>query len=97
MQEREFIPKIGMNKKAFWAEVTKRAKDHQGDNILIYMGLMLEQARAKHVPVRNTDIMNYGKELPLIQRRDRLVRPNKSVRTICWASSFSPHHFIRSA
>ncbi len=65
MHEREFIPNIGMNKKAFWNEVKSRAKIHEGDNILIYMGLMLEKARAAHVPVRKNDFVNYGKKLQL--------------------------------
>ena len=43
MQERDFIPKIGMKKKAFWNEVRDRCKQHQADNILIYMALMLEK------------------------------------------------------
>lgn len=67
MQEREFIPNIGMNKSSFWAEVKQRAKQHQGDNILIYMGLMLEKARAAHVPVRKKDIVTYGKKLQLFK------------------------------
>ena len=65
MQEREFIPNIGMNKKSFWAEVKARAKEHEGDNILIYMGLMLEKARAAHVPVQKKNFIKYGKELQL--------------------------------
>lgn len=67
MQERDFIPKIGMNKKAFWNEVKRRAKLHEGDNILIYMWLMLERARAEHVTVRKKDFANYGKALELFK------------------------------
>jgi hypothetical protein len=52
MQEREFIPKIGMNKKSFWDVVKRRAKQHEADNILMYMGLMLEKAQAAEVEVR---------------------------------------------
>jgi phosphoserine phosphatase len=67
MQEREFIPNIGMNKKSFWNEVKNRAKKHEGDNILIYMGLMLEKARAAHLPVRKADFETYGKKLDLFK------------------------------
>jgi phosphoserine phosphatase len=67
MQERQFIPNIGMNKRSFWDEVTSRAKLHEGDNILIYMGLMLEKARAAHVSVRKKDFENYGKKLDLFK------------------------------
>jgi hypothetical protein len=67
MQEREFIPKIGMNKKSFWTEVKERARKHEGDEILIYMGLMLEKAKAAHVEVRKKDFRSYGKSLVLFK------------------------------
>jgi len=44
MQERDFIPAIGMNKRAFWTKVKALAKKHEGDEILMYMRLMLEPA-----------------------------------------------------
>jgi len=63
MQERDFIPAIGMNKKKFWDEVRKESKDHQADNILIYMKLMLKKAQEQSVPVREKDFKNYGKDI----------------------------------
>jgi hypothetical protein len=65
MQERDFIPKIGMTKKSFWNEVRTGCKQHDADNILIYMALMLERARIAHVQVRRHDFVNYGKSLKL--------------------------------
>lgn len=65
MQEREFIPKIGMNKKSFWDVVKRRAKQHEADNILMYMGLMLEKAQAAEVEVRKKNFSDYGKHLQL--------------------------------
>lgn len=65
MQEREFIPSIGMNKASFWAEVRERAKKHEGDNILMYMGLMLEKAQAAQVQVRKENFIDYGRHLKL--------------------------------
>jgi hypothetical protein len=70
MQERDFIPSIGMNSKSFWAEVKRRAKQHQGDEILIYMGLMLEKANAAEVQVRRQDFSKYGKTLELFDGVD---------------------------
>jgi phosphoserine phosphatase len=67
MQDREFIPSIGMTTRSFWNEVKARCQRHEADNILIYMGLMLEKARAAHVPVRRSDIVNYGKSLNLFK------------------------------
>ncbi len=70
MQEREFIPKIGMTKKSFWNEVRNRCKQHGADNILVYMALMLEKAKAAHVQVRRRDFVNYGKSLKLFKGAD---------------------------
>jgi phosphoserine phosphatase len=65
MQERDFIPSIGMTKKSFWAEVKQRCEQHQADNILVYMGLMLERARAAKVQVMRRNFVDYGKSLKL--------------------------------
>lgn len=65
MQERDFIPAVGMTTRAFWREVNERCKKHEADNILIYMGLMLEKANAHSVPVRREDFGDYGKKLQL--------------------------------
>ena len=52
MQERQFIPDIGMTNKEFWTEVNLLAQENQADLILMYMYVMLEKARAARVPVR---------------------------------------------
>lgn len=54
-----------MTTKSFWDEVRTLSKKHEADNILIYMGLMLEKARAAEVPVRRKDFVDYGKKLKL--------------------------------
>ena len=63
MQERDFIPALGMTKKLFWKEVTTESKRHKADNILIYMQLMLKKANAASVTVRKKDFKDYGKGL----------------------------------
>lgn len=86
MQERDFIPAIGMTKTEFWDEVGKRSKDHNADNILIYMGLMLERARAAKVTVRKEDFEKYGKGLKFFEgilpyddlsQQDAVKKPQK--------------------
>jgi hypothetical protein len=67
MQERDFIPAIGMNKKSFWRDVSKESEKHKADNILIYMGLMLMKAEAAEVPVRKKDFKDYGKKLTFFE------------------------------
>ena len=52
MQERQFIPNIGMTPTEFWNEVNDLAGDNEADLILMYMYVMLEKARAARVSVR---------------------------------------------
>lgn len=65
MQERDFIPAIGMKKGSFWKEVKALARQHEGDEILMYMRVMLEKADAARVEVRRQNFMDYGKKLQL--------------------------------
>ena len=57
MQERQFIPDIGMTAEAFWGEVDSLSQKNQADRILMYMHLMLEKARGK-VSVRREHFRN---------------------------------------
>ena len=45
LQETSFIPEIGMETEEFWNEVKTRTKEHDADEILVYMHLMLEKAK----------------------------------------------------
>ncbi len=67
MQERDFIPAIGMNKKAFWNEVVRESRKHDADGILTYMRLMLEKADHAGVPVRKKDFEAFGKSLDFFE------------------------------
>jgi phosphoserine phosphatase len=70
MQEHQFIPDIGMTTAAFWAEVKTTAATHQADEILVYMSVMLEKAKASHVPVRRQDFQQRGKTISLFDGVD---------------------------
>ncbi len=65
LQETSFIPNIGMTKEEFWHEVKSRTKAYNADEILVYMHLMLEKARAKNIEVTVEDLRLHGKEAPL--------------------------------
>ncbi len=67
MQEYDFVPAIGMTKKAFWTEVGELAKEHNADSILMYMMHMLDKAQAAHVPVRKADFVNFGRSVTLFE------------------------------
>ena len=45
MQEVTFIPSVGMGIGDFWAEADRLTREADGDNILMYMQLMLARAR----------------------------------------------------
>jgi len=83
MQERDFIPSIQMTTSSFWKEVKDRCQQHSADNILVYMGLMLEKARAARVSVKKEDFSNYGQQLSffngVIEWFDRINRYGKET------------------
>src|SRR5690606_30815328 len=65
MQEHQFLPDIGMKPKDFWAEVKRLTKEHQADEVLVYMNLMLRKAAG--VPVRRDDFKARGKAIQLFE------------------------------
>ena len=67
MQEHRFLPDIGMKARGFWKEVKRLTKEHQADEILVYMNLMLRKAAAVSVPVRREDFKKRGKAIELFE------------------------------
>lgn len=67
MQEHQFLPDIGMKPAAFWSEVKHLTKEHQADEVLVYMNLMLRKAAAANVPVRRDDFKARGNAIQLFQ------------------------------
>ena len=65
LQETSFIPNIGMTKEEFWTEVKARTREHDADEILVYMHLMLDKAREQGVEVTVEDLRRHGEEAPL--------------------------------
>ena len=45
MQEHQFLPNIGVKSDEFWAETKNVAQQHQADEVLTYMHLMLKKSR----------------------------------------------------
>lgn len=94
MQEFDFVPKLGLKPGAFWKEVGELAKSVDGDNILVYMGLMLQKAAASHVPVHKSDFSDFGKTVPLFDGVvDWFDRINKYGRDL----DVKVEHFILSS
>lgn len=65
MQEYDFIPRLKMASSDFWGEVDTYAREHDADQILAYMGLMLKKAKQHEVPVRKEDFKAFGGSIEL--------------------------------
>ncbi len=68
MQEYDYIPQLNMTSGKFWNEVRKRAKEQSADQILAYMELMVEKAKAdpsKGIEITRHAFEEYGKNVKL--------------------------------
>jgi len=65
MQEHSFLPRLGIEPADFWSASNRLAQEQQGDPILTYMHLMLQEARHKRQPVRREDWVAHGRGIAL--------------------------------
>jgi hypothetical protein len=65
MQEYAFLPKIGADPAAFWAESNAFAKRTQADPLITYMHLMYQKAKAKGVRIDRRDLVEQGRHVEL--------------------------------
>jgi phosphoserine phosphatase len=65
MQEYTFLPKIGEDPKAFWAESNRLAKEHEADSLITYMHLMYKKAKAAGVRIDREDLVALGRDVEL--------------------------------
>lgn len=65
MQEYDFVPKLGIKPAKFWSDAKRMAKEHQADEILTYMRLMIEKAQTSQIPVRKNDFVEVGANIGL--------------------------------
>ena len=95
MQEYDFFPQLGMTPKQFWAAAKKRAQEHEADEILSYMTLMLESCTpSSGVRVTKEAFAEYGKKVELFDGvKEWFPRINQFARE----QGLVPHHFIISS
>lgn len=74
-----------MSKEEFWAEVKARTSDHDADEVLVYMHLMLDKAREKDIKVTKDDLRRHGKRAELF--------PGLSDRS--WFERINQHALVR--
>lgn len=94
MQEYDFIPALNMVSTAFWSSVKTLAQQHEMDQILAYMHMMLEEARKAKVAVRKSDFKQFGANITLFPGvSDWFKRINAYART----KGMRLEHFIISS
>ena len=65
MQEYTFLPKIGEDPKAFWAESNRIAKEQGADSLITYMHLMYKKAKNRGVRIDRGDLVALGRDVEL--------------------------------
>ena len=63
MQEYAFLPEIGADARAFWAESNALARRTQADPLITYMHLMYRKAKAKGVRIDRKDLVAQGRRV----------------------------------
>jgi hypothetical protein len=63
MQEYTVLPELGMQGGAFWERVDAEAAATEGDPMLVYMRLMLEEAAARGVPLTRARLHELGAQV----------------------------------
>lgn len=68
MQETSFIPALGMTPKQFWNDTVRpRTIESDGDDILMYMQLMLRTAKQAGMTVTRDMLRQHGRDVPLFE------------------------------
>ena len=65
MQEYSFLPQLGIDPKAFWAECGQLAREHRADPLITYMHLMYKKARAQGLAVDRAALVAQGAAVEL--------------------------------
>lgn len=65
MQEYAFLPSIGEDPAAFWAESNRIAKAERADPLITYMHLMYKKAKERNIRVDRKDLVAQGRSVEL--------------------------------
>jgi hypothetical protein len=65
MQEYAFLPKLGIEPKAFWDECARVSKAERADVLITYMHLLYKKAKEKGVRIDRADLVAQGKQVEL--------------------------------
>ncbi len=97
IQEGSFIPTIAnMDKMEFWALCNRLTKEHDADEILVYMHLMLKTASDHNKPIKKDELKRHGQSaqlFPGLADRSWFRRINKFAEQ----HHLQPEHYIVSS
>jgi len=65
VQEHSFLPELGIDKDDFWPTIGALAKEHDADQVLIYMWRLLHEARERGMPITRRAFEKHGRTTPL--------------------------------
>ena len=71
MQEYAFLPKIGVDATAFWAESNRVATEQGADPLITYMHLLYKKAKAAGVRIDRADLVAQGRQVELFPGVDK--------------------------
>jgi hypothetical protein len=66
MQEYSFLPQLGVDPAAFWAECSRVARAQGADPLITYMHLMYKMAREKGLRIDRADLVRQGADVELV-------------------------------
>lgn len=67
MQEFGFIQAMGTTKEEFWEKSNSLAVDQDASDVLAYMKMMYDEARAKGISLRREDFMRFGRDIDFFE------------------------------
>ncbi len=94
MQENSFLPNIEVLPEDFWMLVKKHAREHDMDEVLAYMQLMIEKARDAGARFTKAELAEHGSRLKLFPGVEGWFA---SVNEYCDAAGANVEHFVVSS
>ena len=67
MQEFGFIQAMGTTKEEFWEKSNNLAVDQDASDVLAYMKMMYDEARAKGISLRREDFLRFGRDIDFFE------------------------------
>ena len=94
MQENSFFPDIDISSAEFWKLVKKQARDHDMDEVLAYMQLMIEKAREAEREFTRTALAEHGRKLKVFPGVDKWFG---SINEYAKKAEANVEHFVISS